>query len=116
MNGLLTATDKINRRAIVTKFRAELSAVFNDNFSQIANQSDNVPDQIRQLIESHIGASVPHDGSLSAVLVDSIAVIELVNRLAVQFGVPLDHKLAIDLIVNHVGHVAIFAAATHCLI
>jgi ethanolamine ammonia-lyase large subunit len=102
-NGLLTATDKINRRAIVAKFSAQLAALFTEHEPEhVINSSDALSVQIRQVIESQVGARVSGTVPVSAVLVDSIATIELVNTLALQFNVPLDHKCAIDLLVNHV--------------
>jgi fatty acid CoA ligase FadD9 len=101
-NGLLTATDKINRRAIVAKFSAQLAALFTEHEPEhVINSSDALSVQIRQVIESQVGARVSGTVPVSAVLVDSIATIELVNTLALQFNVPLDHKCAIDLLVNH---------------
>lgn len=103
-NELLTATDKINRRAVVAKFSAQLATLFTDQREpeHPISASDTLPVQIRQVIEAQIGARVPDNVRVSAALVDSIATIELVNSLALQFRVPLDHKCAIDLLVNHV--------------
>lgn len=102
VNGLLTATDKINRRAIIAKFRTELAALFTEQQPEHVVTSDELPVQIRQVIEWQVGSAVPGIVPVSAVLVDSIATIELLNRLALQFKVPLDHKCVIDLLVNHV--------------
>ncbi len=102
-NGLLTATDKINRRAIIAKFRTELSKLLCEQDPEhVTVTSDELSVQIRQVIESQVGARVPGTVPVSAVLSDSIATIQLVNRLAAQFHVPLDHKCAIDLLANHV--------------
>ena len=103
VNGLLTATDKINRRAIVAKFRTELSELFSEQeHEHEIVSSDDLSVQIRQVIESQVGARVPGTVPVSAVLSDSIAIIQLVNLLAAQFNVPLDQKCAIDLLANHV--------------
>ncbi len=116
VNGLLTATDKINRRAIVAKFRTELSALFTEQPSEHVITSDELPVQIRQVIESQAGSQVPGTVPVSAVLVDSIATIELINRLSQLFAVPLDHKCLIDLLVNHVRVLLKIVVITNCLI